>query len=232
MDSNDTEGLVRRAQSGDEQATAELFMRHRERLRGMVRLRLDRRLQGRVDPSDVLQDAYVDVAKRIEDYDPDGGTSFYLWLRYLTSQTLMQIHRTHLGTKMRDARQEVSLYRGALPQASSDSLAVQLLGNFTSPSAATIRAEMQLKLQEGLNMMEPLDREVLALRHFEELSNNEVARILGLKKAAASNRYVRALKRLKETLGDVAEFRESGGGVSAPRWHEGTNPPSPGTRKR
>jgi RNA polymerase sigma-70 factor (ECF subfamily) len=111
--------------------------------------------------------------------------------------------RRHLGTKMRGAAQEISLHRGAWPQASSVSLAAQLLGAFTSPSRAVIRAETQLRVQGALNSMDPIDREVLALRHFELLTNGEVAQVLGLSKAAASNRYVRALKRLKEILSAI-----------------------------
>jgi RNA polymerase sigma-70 factor (ECF subfamily) len=125
---------------------------------------------------------------------------FFLWLRWLTGQKLIYLHRHHLGTKMRDAGQEVSLYRGALPQASSESLAVQLLGKLTSPSRAAIRAETQIRIQEAINSMDPMDREVLALRHFEMLSNEETAKVLGISNKAASNRYVRALERLKEIL--------------------------------
>ena len=117
----------------------------------------------------------------------------------MTGQRLLQVHRRHLGAAMRDAGREVSLYRGALPQASSASLAAQLLGRLTSASQAAVRAEMQVQLQEALNGMDPIDREVLALRHFEELSNGEAAEVLGLSKTAASNRYVRALGRLKES---------------------------------
>jgi RNA polymerase sigma-70 factor (ECF subfamily) len=116
------------------------------------------------------------------------------------------VHRQHLGAKMRDAGQEVSLYRGALPQASSASLAEQLLGRMTSPSVAAVRAEMQLRLQEALNGMDATDREVLVLRHFEELSNGETAAVLGLQKSAASNRYIRALKRLKDVLSTTPGF--------------------------
>jgi RNA polymerase sigma-70 factor (ECF subfamily) len=116
---------------------------------------------------------------------------------------LVDLTRHHLGSKMRDAGREISLYCGASPQASSVSLAAQLLGRFTSPSRAAIRAETQLQVQGALNSMDPTDREVLALRHFELLSNGEVAQILGLSKAAASNRYIRALKRLKEILSAV-----------------------------
>ena len=119
----------------------------------------------------------------------------------MTGQKLTDLHRHHLGAKMRDAGLEVSLHRGALPQASSVSLAELLLGRLTSPTRAAQRAEMQLRLQEALNRMDPIDREVLVLRHFEELSNAETAQVLGLEKTAASNRYIRALKRLKEVLG-------------------------------
>jgi RNA polymerase sigma-70 factor (ECF subfamily) len=125
---------------------------------------------------------------------------FFLWLRHITGQKLIDAHRQHLGAQMRDAGQEVSLYRGALPQASSASLAAQLLGRLTSASQAAIRAETQIRLQEVLNGMDTMDREFLALRHFEMLSNGEAAQVLGLRKSAASNRYVRALKRLKEAV--------------------------------
>jgi RNA polymerase sigma-70 factor (ECF subfamily) len=207
-DSQDLPEQLRRLAAGDQRALAELFARYRDRLRRMVKLRLDRRLQGRIDASDVLQEAYLDVARRAADYAANPTMPFFLWLRFLTGQRLLLVHRQHLGTKMRDVGQEVSLYRGALPQASSVSLAAQLLGRMTSPSLAAVRAEMQLKLQEALNGMDPLDREVLTLRHFEELSNGEVAAVLGIQKAAASNRYIRALKRLKDVLASMPGFFE------------------------
>src|SRR4029077_16228526 len=121
----------------------------------------------------------------------------FLWIRFLTAQRLMILHRHHLGARMRDAGQEVSLYRGALPHATSVSLAALLLGRLTSPTQAAQRAEMQIRLQEVINAMDPIDREVLTLGHCEELSNVETAQVLGIQKAAASNRYLRALKRLK-----------------------------------
>ena len=127
----------------------------------------------------------------------------FLWLRLVTGQRLMRVHRQHLGAALRDAGREVSLYRGALPQASSVSLAAQLLGRFTTASQAVIRAEVQLQLQAALNGMEPIDREIIALRHFEELSNAEAAEVLGLDPSAASKRYVRALKRLQAILQNV-----------------------------
>jgi RNA polymerase sigma-70 factor, ECF subfamily len=196
----DDDDLLLRLEAGDERALTELFTRNRERLRRMVRLRLDRRLQGRIDPSDVLQDAYLEVARRSKEYLAQPAVPPFLWLRLTTGQTLQAVHRHHLKVEMRDANKELSLRHQATPQANSASLAEMLLGRLTSPTRAARRAEMQLKLQEVLNGMEPMDREVLALRHFEELSNGEAALVLGLSKTAASNRYIRALGRLKEML--------------------------------
>ena len=192
--------LVQKAETGDQAALAELFEQYRARLKQMVLFRLDRRLQGRVDASDVLQDAYVDLSRRLPEYVNKPEMPLFLWMRFLVAQRLIDVHRQHLGAAMRDAGQEVSLYRGALPQATSLSLAAQLLGRLTTASQAAMRAEAQVQVQEALNNMEPIDREVLALRHFEMLSNEEVAQVLGIKKSAASNRYIRALKRLKTIL--------------------------------
>lgn len=207
-DESQTSELLRRAAAGDEQAVNDLFSLYRDRLRAMVRLRLNRRLQGRVDPSDVLQQAYLEICKHFSDYVRAPTLPFFLWLRHITGQKLIAAHRQHLGAQARDAEREVSLYHGALPEASSASLAAQLFGRFTSASQAAMRAELQIRVQEALNSMDPLDREVLALRHFELLSNAETAEVLGIKKSAASNRYVRALERLKDILSGLPEFAD------------------------
>jgi RNA polymerase sigma-70 factor (ECF subfamily) len=198
--------LQGRLHAGEDRALVELFMRQRERLRRMVKLRLDRRLQGRIDPSDVLQEATIEVARRAREYLANPTMPPFLWLRWITGQTLLVLHRRHLGSKMRDACLEVSLHHGALPHASSVSLAGMLLGRLTSPTRAAQRAELRLRLQDALNAMDPIDREVIALRHFEELDNNETARVLGISKKAASNRYIRALKRLKDALAGIQGF--------------------------
>jgi RNA polymerase sigma-70 factor (ECF subfamily) len=192
--------LLKRAAAGEKDAWGQLLTRHQARLRSMVALRLDHRLQGRIDPSDVLQEAYLDATRQLAAYLKDPSIPFYLWLRLVTGQKLVALHRHHLGTQARDAGREVSLYRGALPEASSAALAAQLLGHGSRPSEAAMRAERSLRLQEALNSMNPLDREVLALRHFEQLSNAEIAQVMGLRESAASKRYVRALQRLKDTL--------------------------------
>lgn len=202
-DPDSSDELSRRAAAGDLPALAELFDRYRGRLRRMVRLRLDRRLQGRVDPSDVLQEAQLEVLRRADAYAADPRLPLFLWLRLITGQRLMALHRRHLGARMRDAGQEIALHRGPIPQATSASLADMLLGRLTSPTLAAHRAEVRVLLQEALNGMEPLDREVLTLRHFEELTNSEVAQVLGLSKTAASNRYIRALERLREVLAGI-----------------------------
>ncbi len=194
--------LERAVAEGGRQALGSYLERHRDRLRSMVVLRLDRRVRGRIDASDVIQEAFLEATERIGDYLESPEMPFFLWLRFITSQKLLQIHRQHLGARMRDANREISLYRGAYPEATSAALAAQLVGKRTSPSQAAMRAEMKIHLQEALNAMEPTDREVLALRHFERLSNVEAAQVLRIKESAASKRYLRALKRLREVIED------------------------------
>jgi len=199
-DKSETTRLIGLAVRGDQRALGELLHRHRERLRRMVALRLDRRLQGRVDPSDVIQEACLDAVRRLPEYHQNPKMPFFLWLRLLVGQRLVDEHRRHLGAAGRDAGREISLYRGALPQTSSAALAAHLLGRLTTPSQAAIRAERKIRLQEAINTLDPIDREILSLRHFEELSNGEAAAVLGLDKSAASKRYARALIRLKDVL--------------------------------
>ena len=199
-DSRTNEELLDAARHGDDGALALLVERHRDRLERMVRLRMDRRLQGRVDPADVVQEAYLAARGKFPQYSADPRLPFFLWLRLEVGQKLVDVHRFHLGTKMRDAGQEVSLQQGALPQVTSLSLAEQLLGKLTTASHAAMRAELKIRVQQALNSMDPHDREVLILRHFEELSNAEAAQVLGIKPSAAVNRYVRALKRLKDVF--------------------------------
>ena len=200
-------GLLARLQGGDQSALAELFLRHRDRLRRMVELRLDHRLAGRVSASDVLQEAYIDALKRVEHYFAKPGQPFFGWLRLVVGQRLADVHREHLAGK-RDAGREVGMNRG-VPGADSACLAACLVGNLTSPSHAAHRHETLTLLEESLNQMDPVDREVLVLRHFEELGNAETAELLGIQPAAASKRYVRALARLKQILESIPGFATS-----------------------
>ncbi len=202
--SNETDRMIDRARAGDPAAWNDVFARHRERLRRMVQMRLDYRLHGRIDASDVIQDAYLEASRRMDNYLREPGMPVFLWLRFLVGERLIILHRHHLGAQIRDARREVSIYRDALPEASSAALAAQLLGKNTSPSEIVIRAERLLRLQEAINGLDPIDREVLSLRHFEQLSRTETAQVLGIEEPAASKRYFRALKRLKVLLTDMS----------------------------
>jgi RNA polymerase sigma-70 factor (ECF subfamily) len=199
-DTRNDDQLLDSARDGDEAALSILVERHRKGLERMVALRMDRRLQGRVDPADVVQNAYLAVPGKFAQYVADPRLPFFLWLRQEVGQKLLDVHHSHLGNQVGDAGQEVSLYRGALPQVTSQSLAEHLLGKLTATSHAAMRVELKLRVQEALNSMDPNDREVLILRHFEELSNIEAAQVLGIKSSAAVNRYVRALKRLKDVI--------------------------------
>lgn len=199
-DPSDTTRLLERLRAGDREALNEIFTRHRGRLRRMVEMRMDWRLQARLDASDVIQEAFLEAALRMNDYLREPALPLFLWLRLIVGERLTRLHRQHLGVKMRDAGREVSLHREPLPEASSMALAAQLLGKLTSPTKAAIRAERMLRLQEAINTLDPIDREVLSLRHFEELSRTETAKVLGIEESAAAKRYVRALKRLKDIL--------------------------------
>jgi RNA polymerase sigma-70 factor (ECF subfamily) len=192
--------LLQRLRTGDQSALAGLFDHYRGRLRRMVELRMDLRLRVRLDASDVLQEAYLDVARDLEAYLADPKLNPQLWMRVHVGRRLTTLHRKHLGAQMRDAGAEVSLYRGALPEASSAALASMLLGRHTSPSQAAQRAERLLRVQDALNTLDPIDREVLALRHFEQLGRVEAAEVLGISQEAWARRYYRALKRLKDVL--------------------------------
>ena len=193
--------LLQRLREGDQQALADLFARERGRLERIVRFRLDPRLFGRVDVDDVLQETYLETLQRLPHYFRDPQVSFFVWLRSVTRQTLIDIHRRHLRAQARDVDREVSVESWRFPLATSASLASFLAADITSPSQAAMRDERAQQLQRALEELDEIDREVLALRHFEDLSNQEVAETLGISQKAASMRYVRALERLKEMLG-------------------------------
>jgi len=192
--------LEDRLRGGDERALAELFSWHRERLWRIVQFRLSSRVQGRIDPDDVLQEAYLAAAQRLGHLGNGSPMSPFIWLRMIVCQTLMDLHRGHLDARKRDAGREMALYGGRVPVETSVSMAITLVGDLTSPSHAAARAEMLDIVEKAIEGMDSMDREVLALRHFEELSNSEVAEVLGIQQKAASIRYIRAVRRLKGIL--------------------------------
>lgn len=200
------QALVRRIIRGDTEALAALFARHRPRLYRMIQFRLDPKLAARLDPDDILQEAWLRAVDRIGSFVTDARGSPFVWLRMIVVQTLIDLHRRHLGAQRRSAQREQSRLGGFGGDSTSLSLTRHLIGQLTSPSAAAMRAELSQQLDAALATMSDIDREVLALRHFEELTNQETALVLGMSEQAASARYVRALARLKKILESIPGF--------------------------
>ncbi len=201
-DTPNPDDLHQRLLAGDRGALAELFSQHRQRLWQMVRFRMDHQLAGRVDPDDVLQESYLAAAQRMGSFREESEMSGFLWLRLIVKQTMIDVHRRHIDSQKRDARREVSVCKKFSPGQTTASIASVLLGHLTSPSQAVMRAELSDQLTSAIAEMDPMDQEVLALRHFEELTNQEVADTLGIQPKASSMRYVRAIKRLSEIMSD------------------------------
>lgn len=192
--------LVERIREGDREALGQLFAFYRPRLWRMITFRLHPGLQGRIDADDVLQDAWLRAIDRIDHFFEGAGESSFLWFRSVVIQTLVDLHRFHLGAQKRSTARELSLGSGWGTDSTSSCLAFHLSDSARSPSSNASRAELTRQLDSVLLGMNEVDREILALRHFESLNNGEVARLLGLTEQAASVRYVRALGRLKHIL--------------------------------
>jgi len=202
-DSGPSPDILRRAASGDQAALDDVLSPYRHRLKQMVRLRISQQIQGRVDESDVIQETYLQASQGLREYVEDPRMPFYLWLRHIAFQKLVDAHRRHIGAQVRDAGRDICLYSGAPASATTTALAAQLLGRFSSPSQHAVKAEMRIQVQQALESLDPIDREVLVLRHFEQLSTAETAQILEISKSGATSRYLRALKRLKEELASI-----------------------------
>lgn len=192
--------LLERTRLGDQVALAELYGRYEPRLKRMVRKRMDPRLDARVSASDIIQDAYLDARLRFRHYSAERGMSFFTWLRWIVNQRLTDVHRRHLGAKRRDAARAVSLNARAGEGSDSVRLIDVIAESETSPSAAAIRGEALDALDRALAKLDPPDREILLLRHFEDLGNAESAAELGIQPAAASKRYIRALAKLRTLM--------------------------------
>ncbi|MBA3313979.1 MAG: sigma-70 family RNA polymerase sigma factor [Planctomycetota bacterium] len=192
--------LVVRVIAGDRSALAELFEGYRPRLWRIVRFRLHPRLQGRIDADDVLQDAWLRAETRIGAFITEASQSCFVWFRMIVTQALVDLHRRHLGADKRDARRECSLDGRWSAESTVTSLTFHLADRLPSPSSAAAKIESAERLDSSLEALGDLDREVLVLRHFEELTNSETAMVLGITEQAASMRYVRALDRLRAVM--------------------------------
>lgn len=190
--------LLRRGLRSGETKLGEVLVKHRDRLKRLIELRLDPRVKGRVDASDVIQETQVTAVQRIEEYLTDPEVPLFVWLRFLALQTVTDAHRRHLGAMARDANREISINH--YPAATSAALAAHLVGQLTSASQAMEKAETKHRLEQAINAMDPKDREVVMLRHYEQLSQRETARVLGLSEAATGSRHVRALSKLRRSL--------------------------------
>ena len=188
------------ARSGTQEDVGQLLEDFRSRIARMLTVRMDPRLRGRLDASDVIQDTFLEVHNRLEEYRDRRDMPFFLWVRFLAGQKLTQMHRKHLGAGQRDARRELPDALRRIPGATTATLAGALMSTGVTPSEVAMRMEDEERLIRVLDELRELDREVLALRHFEGLSNMEVAQLLNIEPSAASRRYVRALARLQERL--------------------------------
>lgn len=192
--------IIRMLNEDRQQALGALFESLRPRLKQIIRFRLDYRLSGRVSDSDVLQETFVRASKNLDHFLDSSDLSFFVWLRMELSQKLNEIYRYHFENQKRDPRRETLFGSSQAGGSTSVAIAAHLVGQMTTPSRLLEKAEQIALLQQTLEELPELDREVVALRHFEELSNMETAQVLGIEPSAASKRYIRALKRLREIM--------------------------------
>ena len=198
-ESSETQELLQQARQGQAGAVDQLLARHREPVRHMIALRLDRALAQRVDASDIVQEVLLEASRRLGEYLRDSAMPFHLWLRYLARDHIIDAHRRHRKAQRRSVDREQSL-RPAWADQSSFELAKELIDRELTPATAAIRQELEGRFREVLDQLDEDDREIVLMRHFEQLSNQEVAAALGVSEAAAGMRHLRALRRLRQLL--------------------------------
>ena len=196
--------LLARAARGDQEAWGALLARHQARLQCVAAFRLDDRLGGRVDAADVVQEAFVEATARRAEFFEQSAQPLFLWLRWMVGNTLLDLHRQHLGAQRRDVKREVRCPDGSGDDSTRAALVARLTAGATGPATAAGRAEIKARLDEALGQLDAGDREVIALRHFEQLTSAEAAQVLGIQERAAAKRYLRAMDRLREVLAALA----------------------------
>ncbi len=202
-DSDRTQELLKNAEEGDADAVNELMERHRESLRKMVQMRLDRAVSRRVDASDVIQEVLIEASQRLSDYIRDAKLPFHLWLRQLTKDHIINMYRRHRGTQKRSVDREEPLAAPATMDRSSFDLAAELRDSELTPAAANMRRELEKRFLGALDQLSDDDRDIILMRHYEHLTNSEVAKVLNTSPAAAGMRHLRALRRLRSMLGEA-----------------------------
>ena len=206
-----TEQLLDQAKAGDDDAVGELLQRHRKSIRRLVEMRLDRKVQRRVDVSDVVQEVMIEASGRLSKYLDDPVMAFHLWLRQIAWDRIIDTYRRHRVSAKRNMDREQPMSVPTGPDQSTMELAVQLCDPNLTPAAAATQREIAVKVEEVLEELGPQDREIILMRHYEHLTNLEVAEVLNLNPPAASMRYLRAIRRLRDLM--EAEGTSSAGSV-------------------
>lgn len=201
---NETQELLRHVEKGDPQAVNQLLARHRDALRRMVEFRLDPAIARRVDASDIVQETLVEANRRLSDYVKNPAMPFHMWLRYIARDHVIAAQRRHMVAQRRSVDREKSLADPAFSDCSSVELAAQLSAAGLTPAAAAIRHELERRFRAALEEIPEEDREIILMRHFEQISNQDAAKALGLSEPAASMRYLRALRKLRSLLADLS----------------------------
>src|ERR1043165_1954490 len=199
-DANNTLELLNQAKAGDADAVERLLARHREPIRRMIDLRLDPAIAQRLDASDVVQDVLIEANRRLKDYLKSPSMPFHLWLRHLAKDHIIDAHRRHHRAQKRGVDREQPMHRPAWSDRSSLDLAAQLLDQDLTPASAAIQQELQRRLQDAIEKLDEDDRDVILMRHYEMLPNQEVAAALEITEGAASMRYLRAVRKLRDLL--------------------------------
>jgi RNA polymerase sigma-70 factor (ECF subfamily) len=202
---NETRELLSKARQGDAEAVNRLWERHREALRRMVEMRMDHQLERRVDASDVAQDVLIEANRRLDEYLSNPALPFHVWLRRLAKHRIIDLHRRHRVAAKRSLDREQPLAARVRLDESTMDLANQLADREMTPAEAATWRELERRFQKAVEELDDIDREVILMRHFEQLSNSEVAAALDLSEPAASMRYLRAMRRLRALLGNEEE---------------------------
>jgi RNA polymerase sigma-70 factor (ECF subfamily) len=198
-DSPITQDLLAKAKNGESAAVDQLLARHRDPVRRMIDMRLDRAIARRVDASDIAQEVLLEASRRLRDYLGKPDLPFHLWLRHIARDHIIDAHRRHRKAQRRSVDREQANQAGPADQSSVELIA-QLIDRELTPATAALRKELQSRFQTVLAVLDDDDREVILMRHFEQLSNQEVAAALDLTEPAASMRHLRALRKLRELL--------------------------------
>ncbi|MEX1232342.1 MAG: sigma-70 family RNA polymerase sigma factor [Planctomycetaceae bacterium] len=201
-DSDETRELLKDAGEGDAGAVNQLLDRHRESLRRVIQFRLNRAIARRVDASDVVQDVLIEASRRLDSYLSDPKLPFHLWLRQLAKDSLIDVHRKHKVAQRRSVDREQAMQIPANADVSAVDLLAQIRDLELTPAAATIRKELEARFLAALDGLNDEDREIILMRHVDQLENQEVAQVLGLTPPAAGMRYLRALRKLRGVLGE------------------------------